>query len=117
MNILDKSCIEVRDKRITVIGAGLSGTSTAILASYLGAKVFISDSSSSFSVANTSSELVYQHHIAVESGIQTNKIYDADLWIISPGVPKNSDIIVKAKEKIFQLLGRLNLQAGLQNHP
>ena len=48
MNILDKSCIEVRDKRITVIGAGLSGTSTAILASYLGAKVFISDSSSSF---------------------------------------------------------------------
>ena len=82
INISDRSCIEVRDKWITVIGTGLSGTSSAILANYLGAKVFISDPSSSYSVAATSTELVYKHHIAVESGIQTNRIYDADLWII-----------------------------------
>ena len=117
MNISDKSCIEVREKRITVIGAGLSGTSTAILASYLGAKVFISDSSSSFSVANTSSELVYQHHIAVESGIQTNKIYDADLWIISPGVPKNSDIIVKAKERNIPIVGEIEFASWFTKSP
>ena len=117
MNILDKSCIEVRDKRITVIGAGLSGTSSAILASYLGAKVFISDSSPSFFVANTSSELVYQHHIAVESGIQTNKIYDADLWIISPGVPKNSDIIVKAKEKNIPIVGEIEFASWFTKSP
>ena len=117
INISDRSCIEVRDKWITVIGTGLSGTSSAILANYLGAKVFISDPSSSYSVAATSTELVYKHHIAVESGIQTNRIYDADLWIISPGVPKNSRIITKAQEKNIPIVGEIEFASWFTNSP
>ena len=117
INISDRSCIEVRDKWITVIGSGLSGTSSAILANYLGAKVFISDPSSSHSVATTSTELVYEHHIEVESGIQTNRIYDADLWIISPGVPKNSNVVVKAQEKNIPIVGEIEFASWFTNSP
>ena len=39
---------------------------------------------------------MHQHHIASETGIHSNKIYDSDLWIISPGVSADSKIVNEA---------------------
>ena len=80
--------INIRDKRVSVIGLGLSGTEAAKLANHLGAIVFASDESMDKRVCAHSMELMHTHHIASETGIHSDKIYDADLWIMSPGIPR-----------------------------
>ena len=91
--------INVRDKRVSVIGLGLSGAEAAKLANHLGAVVFASDASMDERVCAHSMELMHTHHIASETGIHSDKIYDADLWIISPGIPKDSEIVLEAAQK------------------
>ena len=69
---------------------GLSGKAAAILANHIGAVVYISDSNSSEEVILNAKELMHDHHIAIETGIHSDKIYNSDLWIISPGVSAKS---------------------------
>ena len=90
--------INIRDKRVSVIGLGLSGTEAAKLANHLGAIVFASDESMDERVCAHSMELMHTYHIASETGIHSDKIYDADLWIMSPGIPKDSEIVLKENE-------------------
>ena len=52
IDISNRKKIIIRDKKITVIGLGMSGTAAAILANYLGARVFGSDISDNFQVNN-----------------------------------------------------------------
>ena len=98
IDISNKEEIDIRDKRVSVLGLGLSGTEAAKLANHLGARVFASDSSSGEIVCSHSMELMHSHHIASETGIHSDKIYDADLWVISPGISKNSDIVKRASQ-------------------
>ena len=98
IDISKKEEIDIRDKRVSVLGLGLSGTEAAKLANQLGARVFASDSSAGEKICSHSMELMHSHHIASETGIHSDKIYDADLWIISPGISKNSGIVKRASQ-------------------
>ncbi len=86
----------ILDKRITVIGLGISGKAASILANQLGAVVYASDSNSSEEIITNAMELINDHHIATETGTHSNKIYNSDLWVISPGVSAKSKIIKEA---------------------
>ena len=109
--------INIRDKRITVIGLGLSGLETAKLANHLGARVFVSDSGSTKMISAHAMDLMHSHHIASETGLHSEKIYDADLWILSPGVPKNADIIIKAQEKNIPIVGEIEFASWFTETP
>jgi len=117
IDLNSKEKIELKDKRISVIGLGLSGTEAAKLANYLGARVFASDPGTSEKVYSHAMDLMHSHHIASETGIHSDKIYDADLWIISPGVPKNSDIVKKAKNKNIPIIGEIEFASWFTNAP
>ena len=101
ININNKSKINIRDKKITVIGLGVSGKAAAILANHLGAIVFVSDINSTEEVISNAMELMTFHHIATETGIHSQKIYNTDLWIISPGI--STDL------KIFKIANKHNI--------
>ena len=107
INIQEKENIILRDKRVTVIGLGISGVEAAKLANYHGARVFASDSSSNEMINAHAMDLLHKHHISSETGIQSEKIYDADLWIVSPGVSKNNDIVLKAIKKGIPIVGEI----------
>ena len=109
MNINNQTEINITDKYISVIGLGKSGIGSAKLANHLGARVFASDSSQSLNINQNALELMEKEHIATETGIQSDRIYDADLWIISPGISKNSDIILKAQSKKIKISIELKL--------
>ena len=109
--------INIRDKRISVIGLGLSGTEAAKLANHLGAIVFVSDSNMDEKVCAHSMELMHTYHIASETGIHSDKIYDADLWIMSPGIPKNSEIVLKAAQKRIPIVGEIEFASWFSNDP
>ena len=40
-----------------------------------------------------------QKGIKCETGQHSNQIYDADLWVVSPGISKEADIIIEAQKK------------------
>ena len=109
--------INIRDKRISIIGLGLSGTEAAKLANHLGAIVFASDASMDERVCAHSMELMHTHHIASETGTHSDKIYDADLWIISPGIPKDSEIVLKAAQKKIPIVGEIEFASWFNNDP
>jgi len=107
IDINNRKKIDLKDKRVSVIGLGMSGTEAAKLANHLGARVFASDSSSDAKICSNAMDLMHSHHIASETGIHSDKIFDADLWIISPGIPKSSEIIHKAIEKGITIVGEI----------
>ena len=117
ISISNKEEIDLRDKRVTVLGLGLSGTEAAKLANHLGARVFASDSSAEEKVCSHSMELMHSHHIASETGIHSDKIYDADLWIISPGISKNTDIVKKATQNGIPIISEIEFASWYTNAP
>ena len=117
INVDSKEKIDLKDKRISVIGLGLSGTEAAKLANHLGARVFASDPGNGERVYSHAMDLMHSHHIASETGIHSDKIYDADLWIISPGVPKNSHIVKKAQDKNIPIVGEIEFASWFTNAP
>ncbi len=105
------------DKRITVIGLGVSGKAASILANQLGAIVYASDSNSSEEIVSNAMELMHDHHIATETGIHTNKIYDSDLWIVSPGVSAKSIIIKEAYNKNIPIVSEIEFACWFTKFP
>ena len=82
----------IADRKITILGMKRSGYSAALLASKFGATIFISDSNKDKIVCQNYEKLK-KAGMQCEIGGHTDKIYDSNLWIVSPGIPKNADII------------------------
>ena len=116
IDISKRESIDIRDKRVSVIGLGLSGTAAALLANHLGAIVFASDSSSDYNISDNGLKLM-KHHIASETGLHSDKIYDADLWIISPGIPKNAEIVKKAIMLGISIVGEIEFASWYTDSP
>ena len=107
----------ILNKRITVIGLGISGKAVSILANQLGAIVYASDSNSSKEIISNAMELMHDHHIATETGIHSNKIYDSDLWIISPGVSAKSKIIKEAFNHNIPIVSEIEFASWFTKFP
>ena len=117
IDIQKKENITLRDKRVTVIGLGISGVEAAKLADYHGARVFVSDLSSGEMVNSHAMDLMHKHHIASETGIQSDKIYDADLWVISPGISKDNEIVSEAIRKGIPIVGEIEFASWFTRSP
>ena len=89
-------------KKITIIGSGLSGMAAAKLASYLGANVFISDRNK---ISKNFGQ--YSKNIKYEEGIHSNRCYDCDCAIISPGISTNNSFFNAFKSKKIQIISEI----------
>ena len=107
----------IKNKKITIIGLGNSGLESAKLANYLGAIVFASDSSKNLSSNENAFSLMENNHIAIETGKHSNRIYDADFWVISPGVAKTSSIIKMAQKKEIPIYSELEFASWFTKAP
>ena len=56
---------------------------------------------------------MHQHHIASETGIHSSKIYQADLWIVSPGVYADYGFFLLQKGKMKEAKENLNKEIVL----
>ena len=82
-----------RNIKISILGAGKSGIAAAKLATYIGAKVFISEHSNCPNILSNIDGMNF------ESGGHSNSILDADFIIKSPGIPNNTPIIESINQK------------------
>lgn len=89
-----------------VLGAGRSGLAAARLLHEQGAKVFLSDHSSIFPQAK---EELRAQGIGYEEGGHTERILDSELIVLSPGVPLDIPILVRARRRGIPIIGELEL--------
>ena len=116
MNIKDRDKIEIKGKKVVVLGLALSGVSAATLAIYKGADVFVSDQGNSKSLADSFNELK-KIGSKGEIGKHSDKIYDADLWVISPGIPQNSKLIENAIVKKIPVVSEIEFASWYTEAP
>jgi len=84
-------------KKIVILGAGESGTGSAVLARQKGFDVFVSDMGE---VKEKYRDLLNSHGIRWEEGLHTeDEILTAEEVIKSPGVREDAPIIVKLRER------------------
>ncbi|MCL1946679.1 MAG: UDP-N-acetylmuramoyl-L-alanine--D-glutamate ligase [Chitinivibrionia bacterium] len=99
--------MEKKYKKISVIGAGISGTGAAKLAIDLGAKVFISDNRPAEKLEEELKSAQIFSKVEFEGGGQSDKIYDCDLIVVSPAVWRTSPIFEEAKKRGIEVIGEL----------
>ena len=117
ININNSKEINIRDKKITVIGLGISGKAASILANHLGAIVFASDLNSNDEVNLNAMELIHDHHISTETGLHSQKIYDSDLWVLSPGISIDSKIVKIAYKKNIPIVSEIEFASWYTKSP
>ena len=106
----------IANKRITIIGLQKSGYASAILANELGATIFVSEININEDTINNKKNL-NEKNIEVEIGAHSNLIYEADMWIVSPGVPKNIDIIYKANKLEIPIISEIEFASNFTKLP
>ena len=90
--------MNIENKKISIIGAVRSGVAAAKLAKKLGAFPFVSDSSDHEKISEFLFKLDEQK-IPYEFGKHTDRVFDCDFIITSPGVPSDASILVEAKRR------------------
>lgn len=98
--------MEIRNKKISIIGAVRSGVGAAKLAKNLGAIPFVSDSGSQEKL-KSSIEILKNEKIDFEIGTHSDKVFDCDLMVVSPGVPSNANVIKDAGEKKIKIISEI----------
>ncbi len=100
--------MNLEGKNITVIGAVRSGIGAAKLIQKLGGIPFVSDSSDDEKVKN-SVRLLEDLNIDFEFGKHSDKVFDCDLMVASPGVPLDSEVLTNAREKRIKIISEVEL--------
>lgn len=90
--------INIKNSSFTILGAGRSGIAVARLLKKNGGKVFLSDGSKRESLKYLDEEVLRQEGIEYETGIHTDRIFENDIIIKSPGIPPHNDYISGAKK-------------------
>lgn len=98
--------MEIKGKKISIIGAVRSGVAAAKLAKKMGALPFVSDSASKQSILKSISILEYEN-IPYETEKHSERIFDCDFIVTSPGVPSYSGILAEAKSKGIEIFSEL----------
>ena len=102
---------------ISVIGAGKSGISAALLAKRKGNNVFLSESNSKENYEKEQ-EILKENNIECEFGANTEKAIEfADFIISSPGVPPNAWIIQQAEKKNIKIISELEFSTQFLKNP
>lgn len=96
-------------KRIVILGAGESGTGSAVLAVKKGYDVFLSDYGE---IKEKYREILDNHNIRWEQGRHTDsEILKAEEVIKSPGIKENSPVIMKIREKKIPVISEIEFAA------
>ena len=103
--------MELKDKRVLVVGLGKSGVSSALFLKAHGARVTVSDTKSGDELRNEIPVLL-DHGITVETGGHGERTFRGqDLIVVSPGVPVDAPLLAQARGMGEAVIGEIELAA------
>lgn len=101
--------MELRDKKVLVIGMAKSGIAAALLCSRHGANVTVSDDKTQKQLGDAI-KLLYNKNIVFSLGKKAdNLVANQDLIVISPGVPIDIKAVKIAKKLNIPVIGEIEL--------
>jgi UDP-N-acetylmuramoylalanine--D-glutamate ligase len=103
--------IEVKGKRVLVVGLGKSGVASALFLASRGARVTVSDAKSEELLRHEIPALL-DRGITVETGKHGERTFrDQELIVVSPGVPANVGPLEQARRLGIPIIGEIELTA------
>lgn len=106
--------MNIENKKISILGAVRSGIAAAKLAKQKGAIPFVSDLGDSEELRN-SLKILSDQNIEFELGEHSDKVFDCDLIITSPGIPSNSKVIITAINKGIKVVSEIEFASWFCN--
>lgn len=101
--------INLTDKTVMVVGTGISGIGAVELLNKIGAKVIIYDSNCNVTNESISEKLNGNKARIVTGSLPEDIISELDLAVISPGVPIDSDIVLRLNQAGVTVWGEIEL--------
>src|ERR1700758_3999364 len=103
--------VELKDKRVLVVGLGKSGVASALFLKAHGARVTVSDTKSPDQLRDEIPVLL-DHGITVETGGHGERTFRGqDLIVVSPGVPVDAKPLAQARASGEPVIGEIELAA------
>ncbi len=88
--------IDFKNSSFTILGAGKSGIAAAKLLKRNGANVFLSDDTEKSRLKFFDEALLSKEGIEFELGKHSDRVFESDVFIKSPGISPDSEVIIKA---------------------
>jgi len=107
---------QLRNKRISVIGAARSGIAVAKLLQNQGSLVFVSDKTGPEKL-KAETQLLRELGIAYELGGHSDRVYDCSLMAISPGVPSNAPVVLEAQTRGINVVSEVEVASWFCRSP
>ena len=103
--------MDVKGKRVLVVGMGKSGIASALFLADQGARVAVSDTKSEEELHHEIPQLL-DHGVGVEAGYHGERTFkEQELIVISPGVPYDVPQLVQARQAGIPVIGEVELAA------
>ena len=101
--------MDLKNKRVLVVGLGRSGVASAFFLQDHGAKVTVSDSKSEAQLQSEISALL-DRGVSIETGRHGERTFrDQDLIVVSPGVPSDQPQLEQARQLGIPVIGEVEL--------
>jgi UDP-N-acetylmuramoylalanine--D-glutamate ligase len=100
--------MQVRGKRFSILGAGKSGVAVARLLKTRRGKVFVSEKGKKSAFVETARELD-EIGVEYEFGENTHRVLEADVIVLSPGVPMDAPIVVLARQQNIKIVSEIEI--------
>ena len=101
--------MEMKDSKVLVVGMGKSGIAAAETLISLGAKVAVYDKKTETEIDPQLIRFYQNRNVTCFLGEEPDDMSGFDLLVVSPGVPLEIDMIVKAKASGAEIIGEVEL--------
>jgi len=102
--------IDWSNTKVSVLGAGKSGIAATNLALSIGAHVLMSEHGDSVNIPTT-------RNLDVETGGHSDKVLDADVIIISPGISDKIDVVQKCTKLKIPIVSEIEFSSWFTTSP
>ena len=96
-------------RKATVLGSGKSGLSVAKYLADKGYSVLISDTTDSDILKTRVEDYGIVDRVAIEGNGHSDKVYDTDFIVTSPGIPFDAPVLVDARKRGIEVIGDIEL--------
>ena len=100
--------MDLKNKKITIIGAVRSGVGAAKLIKKVDGIPFVSDMADEKLLKEFVDEL-REENIEFETGGHTERVYDCEMMVVSPGVPNDAPLLINARKNHISLISEVEL--------
>lgn len=109
--------MNLKNKKVLLIGLAKTGISTIKHLNRLGAKVVVNDIKDKEKLKDILDELSDLNNVEYILGYHPENVDDIDMTVVSPGVPLDLPFILKLKAKNIEIIGEVELAYRLSRNP